>query len=226
MFSPATVLHLPQPANESLEHRSALASSYDGVPTEFGLAPVEIATMIGAESLLRGLQKNNIARRKKGDPRRALVTRISAAHVLSAGLMTTDVGGRYPKQRGAYVFKDGDGENKPDNTPLSASMLGHNTLQVADLVASSNPDQVAHIAGYRKQQTKASALEALVKGTSTADLGTGESQNDGLLAAGLRRKKGLARIRGVNTRRDKRDRRNARGTDQAGAYDNIFEGGV
>ena len=92
---------------ESLEHRGALAPSYDGISTEFGTRPVEMATLLGAESLLRGLEKNNLSRRKKGDPRRALVTRINVSHVLSAGLG----GGVYPKARlvGIQVFRGGPG---------------------------------------------------------------------------------------------------------------------
>jgi len=216
-FAPANVLHLPQPKAESLEHRGALAPSYDGISTEFGTRPVEMATLLGAESLLRGLEKNNLSRRKKGDPRRALVTRINVSHVLSAGLG----GGVYPKARLAYKFSEENPGAHPDNTPLTAAMLAHKTLQVADLAMGTHPDQITHIAGNRKQRTKQSALEAYLKGTTTHDIATGETQADGLLSAGLRRKKALARIKGTNTRRDKRERKQAGGAN--GAYDNIFD---
>ena len=68
------VLRLPQPRNEDLEHRGKLAAAYDYVPTDWEKDPVEIPVLIGAESLLRGLKKDDLSRRKKGDPRRALVT--------------------------------------------------------------------------------------------------------------------------------------------------------
>lgn len=222
-YSPAMVLHLPQPQNEDLERRGRLAASYDHVPTEWGTDPIEPPTLIGAESLLTGLEKNNLARRKRADPHRAHLAHINMSHVLHAGL--APIHSRYPAER-TVPYKFVDDVLKPqdvpvDDTPLTMNNLGQTSLQVADFVQDTHPDQITHLAGRRKRRTKTSKLIQILQGTTTHDLATGESQNDGILAAGLRRKNGIARIRRTNARRDKQDRQLAAG--QLGAYENILE---
>ena len=221
-YKPATVLRLPQPRNEDLKHRDRLAASYNHVPTEWGTDPIEIPTLIGAESLLTGLEKNNLARRKRADPHRAHLTHINMSHVLHAGL--APLHSKYPEERTVpYKFVDDvlDPPDMPvDSTPLTMNTLGQTSLQVADYVQDTHPDQITRLAGHQKRRTKTSKLIKILQGTSTHDLATGEVQNDGLLAAGLQRKNGLARIRRSNMRKNRREQRLA--ASALGAYANVL----
>jgi len=217
------VLRLPQPRNEDLEHRGKLAAAYDYVPTDWKTDPVEIPVLIGAESLLRGLKKDDLGRRKKGDPRRALVTRINMSHVLHAGLAPKN--SAFPKEKTSqYKFVDDivDAPDKRiDDMPLTANTLGKSTLQVADMVVDHRPDQIAHLAGHQKHRTKTSKLTQFLAGTTTHDIATGELQYDGLLGAGLTRVDAIKRIEYNNSRRESRERRRAEGA--LGAYGKILE---
>jgi hypothetical protein len=82
--------------------------------------------LIGAESLLRGLKKDELGRRKKGDPRRVLVTRINMSHVLHAGLAPKN--SAFPKEKTSqYKFVDDiidAPDKKIDDMPLTANTLG------------------------------------------------------------------------------------------------------